>query len=135
MCLCGRHQRRSAVMGRFHVGAVQRRDRGVRLDDEPIGAGRTEKIGAVEPPDGISDSLLVGFSDDRRLFVLRLFATVFFNVFVIIIVGIPRWHHVGRVYRPSGSALGDVCGHIGSWGQYYRDHGGVAVPVPVALAR
>jgi hypothetical protein len=56
--------------------------------------------------------LFVGFSDDRRLFVLRFVAVFVF--FLVIIVGIPWRHHVGGVDRPSGSTRGDVCGHIGS---------------------
>jgi hypothetical protein len=57
--------------------------------------------------------LFVGFSDDRRLVVLRFVVAVF--VLVIIIVRITRRHQVGHVCWPSGSALGNVCGHISSW--------------------
>jgi hypothetical protein len=61
-------------------------------------------------------ALFVGFSDNRRFFVLVLVLFVFF-VLVIIIVGVSRWRRIadeGPVDQPGGNVLGDARSHIGS---------------------
>jgi hypothetical protein len=57
--------------------------------------------------------LFVGVSDDRGLVVIRFIVAVFPVFLVIIVVGIPRRHHIDRVDWPCGRVLGDVCDHIG----------------------
>jgi hypothetical protein len=44
--------------------------------------------------------LLIGFSDDCRLFVLGFVVVPVFNFVVVIVIRIPRWVHVGHGRTP-----------------------------------
>src|SRR6516162_968930 len=61
-------------------------------------------------------ALFVGFSDDRRFFVLILVLFVFFVL--VIVVRVSRWRRIADevpVDQPSGNVLGDARSHVGSY--------------------
>src|SRR6516162_9290685 len=61
-------------------------------------------------------ALFVGFSDDRRFFVLVLVLFVFFVL--VIVVRVSRWRRIADevpVDQPSGNVLGDARSHVGSY--------------------
>jgi hypothetical protein len=59
--------------------------------------------------------LFVGFSDHRRLEVVRFGVAVFVLGIIIIVVGVSRRHRVAHDggEAPAGNVFGDARGHVG----------------------